>query len=425
MFKFLKKKLKNVIENFSKKTEEELKIAVEKQLERQKRKEKIVAHKEQTKLSEAQEAAQKSEEYKADIAIGDMLEESSEEIAEEPKGAPEIESAMDEIRKDLQKKSAEIEKEDKEEKQGIIEKVSSAFKRKSEDESILGKITRVITSIKLSGSKFDGLFEDLEIVLLENNVAVEVIDKIKEDLKNNLVNTPVKRGKVQEVVTKSLKESIENLFEVEKIDLVEKVKQEKPYVIMFAGINGSGKTTTIAKLVKLFEKNKLKCVISASDTFRAAAIQQIQEHADKLKVKLIKHDYGADPAAVAFDAIKYAKAKNLDVVLIDTAGRQHSNKNLMDELKKIARVANPNLKIFVGESITGNDCTNQAKAFNAAIGIDGIILAKADVDEKGGAAISISYVTKKPIIYLGTGQNYKDLTPFNPEIVVESLGLAA
>ena len=194
---------------------------------------------------------------------------------------------------------------------------------------------------------------------------------------------------------------------------------------MFFGINGSGKTTTIAKMTKMLLDKKLKVVIAASDTFRAAAIHQLQEHADKLGVKLIKHDYGADPAAVAFDAIKYAEAHGIDVVLIDTAGRLHSNVNLIDEMKKVARVAKPDMKIFVGESITGNDCVEQARSFNEAIGIDGIILAKADVDEKGGAAVSVSYITKKPILFLGTGQGYDDLTPFRSELIVESLGLSA
>ena len=193
---------------------------------------------------------------------------------------------------------------------------------------------------------------------------------------------------------------------------------------MFVGINGSGKTTTIAKITSLLQENNLKTVMAAADTFRAAAIQQLQEHADRLGVKIVKHDYGADPAAVAFDAVRYAEANNVDVVLVDTAGRQHNNKNLMEEIKKIVRVANPDLKIFIGESITGNDCVEQAENFNQAVGIDGIVLTKADVDEKGGAAISISHVTKKPIIYLGTGQEYSDLKSFDPSIITSSLELS-
>ena len=174
----------------------------------------------------------------------------------------------------------------------------------------------------------------------------------------------------------------------------------------------------------MLKDKKILCVLAASDTFRAASIEQLQQHADKLGIKMIKHDYGSDPAAVAFDAIKHAKAKNVAVVLIDTAGRMHSNVNLIDEMKKIIRVAKPDLKIFVGESITGNDCVEQAKTFNEAVGIDGIILAKADIDEKGGAAVSVSYVTKKPILYLGTGQRYNDLEPFSQDKIIKSIGLA-
>jgi len=188
-------------------------------------------------------------------------------------------------------------------------------------------------------------------------------------------------------------------------------------------VNGSGKTTTIAKLVKLLKDKGLSSVIAASDTFRAAAIHQLDEHGEKLGVKVIKHDYGSDPAAVAFDARKYAEAKKIDVVLVDTAGRLHSNVNLMDEVGKIIRVVKPNLKVFVGESITGNDCVEQSKKFNETVGIDSIILTKADVDERGGSAISISYITGKPIIYLGVGQKYDDLRSFDEKEIVKSLGL--
>jgi fused signal recognition particle receptor len=207
----------------------------------------------------------------------------------------------------------------------------------------------------------------------------------------------------------------------EKVDLLKKIKEKKPYVILLLGVNGAGKTTTIAKLCNLFQKNNLKCVLVAGDTFRAASIQQLEEHAKKLNVNVIKHDYGADPAAVAYDGIKHAEAKNIDVVLIDTAGRQHSNINLMDELKKIERVAKPDFKIFVGESITGNDIIEQVKQFNEAVKIDGIILSKLDVDNKGGAAISVSYVTGKPIIYFGSGQGYNDLEEFDKGKILKRL----
>ena len=285
------------------------------------------------------------------------------------------------------------------------------------------KIREAVTTKKITAKQFDDLFWDLEVALLENNVAVEVIEKIKQDLKSALVEQPIPRGKIEQMILSSLKNSLQGLFQVQPIDLLAKIKEKKPYVIAFVGINGSGKTTTIAKVTHLLQNNKLSIVLAAADTFRAAAIDQLQLHADKLNVKLIKHDYGADPAAVAFDAIKHAEANKKDVVLIDTAGRLHSNINLIDEMKKIVRVAKPDLILFIGESITGNDCVEQAKKFNDAVGIDGIILSKADIDEKGGAAISVSYVTKKPILYLGVGQEYGDLKKFDSQQLLESLGL--
>ncbi|HLF55153.1 MAG TPA: signal recognition particle-docking protein FtsY, partial [Candidatus Nanoarchaeia archaeon] len=305
----------------------------------------------------------------------------------------------------------------------VAPKVEEKPAVEAEKKGFFQKITETITTKKISAEKFDELFWDLELALLENNVAVEVIEKIKADLKSQLVDKPIPRGKVDETIAGSLHKSIEDLFSVPGIDLLSKVKQKKPFVICFVGINGSGKTTSIAKVAKYLQLQNLSVVMAAADTFRAAAIDQLQLHADALKIKLIRQDYGSDPAAVAFDAIKHAEANKRDVVLIDTAGRLHSNINLMDEMKKIIRVAKPDLKIFVGESITGNDCVEQAKQFNDAIGIDGIILSKADVDEKGGAAISVSYVTQKPILFLGVGQEYKDLQEFDKEKLLTSIGL--
>jgi fused signal recognition particle receptor len=291
-------------------------------------------------------------------------------------------------------------------------------------EGFFSKITKSFTYKKISQHKFDDLFWELELTMLENNVAVEVIEKIKEDLSKELVDKPIQRNKITDSIMKSLASSINDLFDVEQFDLLKKVEEKKPYVICFIGINGSGKTTTIAKMVRHFQKNNKSVVLAAGDTFRAAAIDQLQLHADNLGVRLIKHDYGSDAAAVAFDAVKHAEAKGKDIVLIDTAGRIHSNKNLMDELKKVIRVARPDLKIFIGESITGNDCVEQAKEFNDAVGIDAIILSKADIDEKGGAAISVSHITKRPILYLGTGQDYDDLQPFDKDKLMKDLGLA-
>ena len=466
MFKFLKGKLKDVAENFSKKTEEE--IAEEEQVPEDAKSSKQP----QTESLEKEEAPKETTEEKQTQDKEESAQQSSEKTY--------LRKTIDEVRNDLKKKSEEIKKE---ESKGFFTKIKDAIKKKKtpqqiqteseektsqeateekqtqertpeetkipeptkpeeeapheqtkdKEESVpekqktgfFKKVTQALSTKKISEKKFEELFEEMEIALLENNVALEVIDKIKEDLKSSVVGVPLRIGKVESTVIKTLRESINGLFVQENLDIVELAKQKKPYVIMFVGINGSGKTTTIAKIARLLQENDLKSVMAAADTFRAAAIQQLQEHADKLNVKLVKHDYGSDPAAVAFDAVKYAESNNVDVVLVDTAGRQHNNKNLMEEVKKIVRVSNPDLKIFIGESITGNDCVEQAENFNQAVGIDGIILTKADVDEKGGAAISISHVTKKPIIYLGTGQEYSDLKSFNPSIIMESLELNA
>ncbi len=293
-----------------------------------------------------------------------------------------------------------------------------------EKKSFFGKVKETLTTKKISADKFEELFWDLEIALLENNVSVEVIEKIKEDLKLELVDKPLPRD-VSAKILGTLKKTLSEILTVEKVDLLEKMSstQKKPFVIAFFGINGAGKTTSIAKLTKYLQNNHKSVVLAACDTFRAAAIQQLEEHAEKLNVKMIKHDYGSDAAAVAFDAIKYAEKNNVDVVLIDTAGRLHSNTNLMSELGKIIRVTKPDFNIFVGESITGNDCIEQARQFNELVQLDGIILTKADVDEKGGAPLSIAYTIKKPILFLGMGQKYGDLEKFEAEVILGRLGL--
>ena len=393
MFKFLKEKLKGAISKFSKKVKEETKV------EEPIKEEKVLE--EEKKIIEEEERLE--EEKPKEVGL-----EAPEAFQNEVQ-----EAVTEEEEKALEKERIEQEKE--------LEKIEETKEKKG----FFGRLKEKIVTTKISDERFENLFSDLELILMENNVALEVIEKIKYDLKQNLVEKPIKRTRIEETIKASLKNSIDDLFKIEEVNLLESIKQktEKPFVIAFFGINGSGKTTTIAKIADLLGKNKISCVLAASDTFRAASIEQLQHHADKLGIKIIKHDYGSDPAAVSFDAIKHAKAKNIDVVLIDTAGRLHSNANLMEEMKKIVRVAKPDLKIFVGEAITGNDCIEQAKSFNDAIGIDGIILAKADVDEKGGAAISVSYVTKKPIMYLGIGQNYGDLKEFEPKLIVEGLGL--
>ncbi len=425
MFGFLKKKLSEVISKFSDKAKEEPKKAEEAAKGKEPEKPAPKAVKPAVAV-EAKAEIKKEAPVATAIKAKEKSEERSQPVA--PVAKADAKERIEEIKKEPPT-VAETEAQAEQNSAGPSRPLSTWEPRKKGFfEKITGAIAEAVTTAKISDEKFEQMFLDLEMTLLENNAAVEVIEKIKADLKQTLVDKPLPRGKIEEAIRKTLRGSIEGLFS-SGYDFNEKLKemlsQKKPYKIMFVGINGSGKTTTIAKMTKMLQDNKLKVVIAASDTFRAAAIHQLQEHADKLGVKLIKHDYGSDPAAVAFDAVKYAEAHGIDVVLIDTAGRLHSNVNLMNELKKISRVARPDFKMFVGESIAGNDCINQAREFNDAVGIDGIILAKADVDEKGGAAISVSYVTKKPILFLGTGQGYGDLTPFKPEVVVEGLGLAA
>jgi fused signal recognition particle receptor len=273
---------------------------------------------------------------------------------------------------------------------------------------------------ELTAEKFEELFEELAMNLLQNNVAFLVVEKIKKELKEKLVGERTKSVDLE----KSLLETIESLL-VNPPNFVKEIKsslkKESPYVILFAGINGSGKTTTIARVAHLLKKEKLSVCLAAADTFRSAAIEQLEQHANKLKVPIVKKEYNTDPASVGFEAIAYAKKHKIDVVLIDTAGRMNSSDSLMKEIEKIARVTKPNLKIFVGESITGNDATNQAEAFDKAIGLDGIILTKADIDEKAGAILSVSSVTGKPIYFLGVGQAYKDLEVFNKKKILKRI----
>ncbi len=405
MFGFLKDKLKSAISNFTKKVkdlvedEELAKPFPKAKKKKEVKKKEVKLKKEKVEVkSEFREIEKKIEEAKEKLV----------ETQEEKKG----------FFSKLFGKKEKIE-----EKPEIKEKTEEEVEKEIEKKGFFTKISEAVTKTSLSEEKFDVLFWDLEVILLENNVAVEVIEKIKIDMKEILVKGKISRFDVEKTILETLKKSIDQILTFDKIDLLKEAKSKKPLILSFVGVNGSGKTTSIAKLANYFQKNKLKVVMAASDTFRAAAIQQLEEHANKLNIKLIKHDYGSDPAAVAFDAVKYAQANGVDIVMIDTAGRLHSNTNLMEEMKKIIRVAKPHYKIFVGESITGNDCVEQAQQFNEAVGVDGIILSKADVDEKGGAAISVSYVTKKPIIFIGTGQTYDDIKPFDKNEIIKTLGL--
>jgi fused signal recognition particle receptor len=300
------------------------------------------------------------------------------------------------------------------------------------------RFTDSIFGKKLSESKLDEILDELEMALLESDVALPAVDAIKKRVKQDLLDRKVKLGTdISDFVEEALKDAITAVL-AEPVEIPAKArrhpsrfnppffnefidKHEKPVVLMFVGINGTGKTTTIAKIGSLLLKQGYSIVIGAGDTFRAGAIQQLEKHADKLGVKLIKHEAGSDPASVAYDAIEHARARKRDVVLVDTAGRMQTDTGLMEEMSKIERVACPSLVIYVGDALAGNDAVNEAMSFNRAVGIDAVVLTKVDADAKGGAALSIRYATGAPVIFVGTGQEYKDLEAFSPGWMVERI----
>ena len=264
---------------------------------------------------------------------------------------------------------------------------------------------------------------EMELALMESDVAVEALEEMKAIIKKRLVGLRVEnRAAIVPTIEKALKASLVELLSKTTFDpqtLLE--KRDGPLVIAFVGVNGTGKTTTIARITDWLQQNGKSVVMAASDTFRAGAIEQLELHAERLGCKFIKHQAGGDPAAVAFDAVEHAKAKHRDIVMIDTAGRMQTNSNLMDEMKKIKRVAKPDLIMFVGDSLAGNDAIDQAKKFHEAVGIDAVVLTKLDVDAKGGAALSISSAIGQPIAFVGIGQEYGDIMPFDATWIVERI----
>ncbi|MBD3155626.1 MAG: signal recognition particle-docking protein FtsY [Candidatus Aenigmarchaeota archaeon] len=283
------------------------------------------------------------------------------------------------------------------------------------------KIPKKITEKEISEKDLSDALDDLELSLLQADVALEVSDKIKEDLKHALVGKKVKRGQVKKIVEKTIRKSLLEILDVPKMDIEKVIKDNKPCLILFIGFNGSGKTTTLAKLGHRFQGKGYSCIFAAGDSFRAAAIEQLEEHGKNLGIKVIKHKRGADSAAVIYDSMEHAKSKGIDVVLADSAGRMHTDQNLMDELKKIVRVNKPHLKILVIDSLTGNDAVEQSRKFDEDIGIDGVVLTKVDVNKKGGAILSACKILGKPIVGLGVGQEYDDLKEFDKEEFVKGV----
>lgn len=288
---------------------------------------------------------------------------------------------------------------------------------------VIDKLSRT----ELSDNSLNPLLWEFKISLLENDVALSVAEEMCDEIKELLLGEAVGRFEnKKERVNEALRDSLYKVLQAPvNVDLLEAVaikrRERTPLIIVFVGVNGTGKTTTIAKVANLLIKNGYSVVLAGSDTYRAGSIEQLEGHAKRLGIRVIKHAYRSDAAAVAFDAINYARSHGINVVLVDTAGRMQTNRNLIDEMKKIVKVAKPHLTVLVVDALAGNDSVDQALIFDEAVGINGVILTKLDADVKGGAAISIAFAIKKPILYLGIGQFYDDLTSFDPRTLVESM----
>jgi len=289
-------------------------------------------------------------------------------------------------------------------------------------------LTKAIIQKTLTESDLEDILFNWQLKLIECDVSYQVAEYIVNEVKGKLIGVKIKRfsknveSLVKDTIRNSILRIIEDAGDLDLIKIInEKRKEAVPCKIVFVGINGSGKTTTIAKIAYMLKKMNILSVLACSDTFRAGAQEQLAIHARNLGLKMIKHQYGADPAAVAYDAVNYAYSHRIPVVLIDTAGRMQTDRDLMDELRKIVRVIDADLTIFIGDALAGNDALIQAEKFNEEVGIDASILTKIDADVKGGTAISILYATKKPLIYLGVGQNYDDLIRFSPQWLLSNL----
>ncbi len=288
-------------------------------------------------------------------------------------------------------------------------------------------VTSAVREKQLTEEQLDEVVFNFQLSLTESDVAQTVAEALTHEIQKSLAGTKVDRSAdPSEVVGERLATVLEAAFaKAGTVDLLENIREKKkagePYVILFLGINGTGKTTTIAKVANLLKKNGVSVVCAAGDTHRPGAIEQLTEHADRLSLKTVSQRYGADPAAVGRDGLLYAKAHHIDCLLMDTAGRMQTNQNLMEEMAKIVRVVKPDFRMFVADALTGNDAVSQAELFNQHVGFDGVVLTKADADVRGGAALSIVYSTGKPVLFLGVGQGYDDLDPFDAKKFLDSL----
>ena len=297
-------------------------------------------------------------------------------------------------------------------------------KKKEIKKSLFTSLKGIFSNkIKLSEKEIADFLDEFELSLLEADVSIKSAEAIVLGLKKKLTDFSFAKENILEDIKNQikivLKEELNIDCNIENYFL--KKKEDQPYIILFIGPNGVGKTTTIAKLAHKFKAKNKSVILASSDTFRAGSIDQLEKHASNIGVRIVKQNYGSDPAAVAYDAVLSAKANKTDYVLIDTAGRQETNHNLMEELKKIKRVVNPDLIIYIGEAQAGQAITEQIEKFDSEIGIDGVILTKIDTDPKGGVAISILNEFKKPIFFIGTGQEYENLEEFSADYIIERI----
>ncbi|HEY7573209.1 MAG TPA: signal recognition particle-docking protein FtsY [Nitrososphaeraceae archaeon] len=300
----------------------------------------------------------------------------------------------------------------------MFEKLKKAF----------SSVTSNISQKEITSRDLENSLSQIELDLLECDIAQEALDDIFQKLKQELLGYKLEKSQnLEDLIRSRLQGNISQMFVTCKsIDLIQEIRNKSesksgPFVIVFVGINGSGKTTTVAKIGNRLRRNGLSVVMAAADTHRSGAIEQLCAHGERLSLKVIAQRYGADPSAVGRDAVEFAKKHFIDVVLIDTAGRMQTSKNLMDEINKVVRVVKPDIKLFVGDSLAGNDTINQAREFYQYTNFDAAILTKADADSKGGSAISIVSITSKPILYFGIGQGYDDLLPFHYNRFLKSI----
>ncbi len=408
MFGILKKKFSKAIKSITGKLEKKEKKATD----LDEKIEKAVEEKIEEIVEKPEIVKEKFEET-IEEKVEEIVEEVKEPLIEPIETKPEVkEEIKEEVKEEIKREIKEVKKE--------IVKIKEKPEKKSFIKKLFERTTKKIIEKRLTEKEILPILNELEIDLIEADVAVEVAEKIKNDLLRELTGKEIKRGKEEEAIVEALKNSLRDILSVPTVDLKKIATEKKPVVLLFLGFNGSGKTTSIAKLANWLKSQGFTCVLAAADTFRAASLEQLEEHAGKIGVKVIKHKYGADPAAVVYDAIEHAKAKGINFVLADTAGRVHTNKDLMKEMEKIVCVNRPDLKILVIDSLTGNDAILQARAFSQ-IGVDATIFTKVDVNEKGGAILSVTNELKKPILFLGTGQRYEDFEKFDAEKFINKL----